>query len=161
VNILDNVFEAAIPPCEAAIKKNDKAPEAYVFLGMSLRATGNEDKGLNYLKKAAGKFLHSELAQFTYAKALEERKNFLEAISFYKAGTKADQKSDRSWLGLANSLFELQKYEESLEGYKIACKLNRKTAPSFRKAASTLRNTQKSEWVSQFTAESERCTDSY
>lgn len=160
VNVLDNVYEAAISACESAIKKNDTASDAYVFLGISLQATGNEEKGLKYLKKAASKFSNSELAQFSYAKALEDRKNFVEAMTFYKAGTKADAKSDRSWLGLANSLFELQKYEESLEAYIMACKINRKTASSFRKAASTLRIGQKSEWTGRFTNESDRCTNS-
>lgn len=158
INTLDGTFEAAIKDCKAAIAKKSKLPDAYVYLGLSYRATGDEQKGLNTLKKAANEFSNSELAQYTYAKILEEKKNYIEALEYFKAGTDVDEKSARSWLGLANSSFELRKYDVAIDAFRKACKFERRNAAAFRKAASTLRNQRNAEWAEKYVSASEHCT---
>lgn len=158
INTLDGTFEPAIRRCKEAIVKNPKASDAYVYLGLCYRATDQEAKGLQFLKKAAKNFPKSELAQYNYAKILEEQKNFIEAMKHYKVGTEASPASARSWLGLATTSFEIKKYELSLIAYKNACKYDRKNAAAFRRAATILRNTKNSEWLGQFESASESCT---
>lgn len=158
INTLDGTFEAAIKECKAAITKKTKLADAYVYLGLSYRATGDEQKGLNTLKKAANEFSNSELAQYTYAKILEEKKNYIQALEYFKAGTDIDEKSARSWLGLANSSFELRKYDVAIDAFRKACKFERRNAAAFRKAASILRNQRNTEWAEKYISASEHCT---
>lgn len=47
-------------------------------------------------------------------------------MKVYKAGTEANAKAARSWLGLATTSFELRKYDISLLAYKNACKYDKK-----------------------------------
>lgn len=157
INTLDGTFEAAIKDCKSAISKKSKLPDAYVYLGLSYRATGDEQKGINTLKKAANAFSNSELAQYSYAKILEEKKNYIDAIEYYKAGTDVDEKSARSWLGLATSSFELRKYDVAIEAFRKACKFERNNAAAFRKAASTLRNKRNADWAEKYASASENC----
>jgi tetratricopeptide (TPR) repeat protein len=158
LNTMDNTHEPAIKDCKAAIAKNSKEADPYVYLGISYRAIGEEKKGLKTLKKAADDFPESELAQFTYAKTLEEKKDFVEAMNFFKAATDANGKSARSWLGLAAAAFEIRKYEVAIIAYKNACKYDKKNAATFRKAAATLRNARNSEWTEKYATASEHCT---
>lgn len=158
INTMDNTHEAAIKACKSAIAKNSKEAEPYVYLGLSLRATGEELKGIKTLRKAADEFPDSELAQYTYAKTLEEEKNYVEAMNLFKAGTEANGKSARSWLGLASTAFEIRKFEVSLIAFKNACKYDNKNAAAFRKATATLRNARNSEWVDKFATAAEHCT---
>lgn len=158
INTMDKTHELAIKDCRAAIAKNSKVADPYVYLGLSYRATGEEAKGLKALKKAALDFPKSELAQYTYAKTLEEKKDFVEAMNSFKSATNADDKSARSWLGLASSAFEIRKYEVALIAFKNACKYDKKNAANFRKAAATLRNAGNSEWAEKYATASEHCT---
>lgn len=158
INTLDGTFEAAINDCKSAIAKKSQMPDAYVYLGLSYRATGNEQKGIATLKKAANEFGNSELAQYTYAKILEEKKSYIEALDYFKAGTEIDDKSARSWLGLATSSFEIKKYDVAIDAFRKACKYERKNAAAFRKAASILRNQRNPEWAEKYISASENCT---
>ncbi len=119
---------------------------------------GEDATSLNTLKKAAQDFPKSELAQYQYAQALDEQKNYVEAMKFYKVGTEADPKSSRAWLGLATSSFEIRKFEVALIAYKNACKYDKKNSVAFRKATTTLRNQKNAAWASKFEEASETCT---
>lgn len=157
INTMDSTYEPAIQSCNSAIAKNANVADPYVYLGLSYRATGEEQKGIQALKKAANKFPDSELAQFSYAKALEEQKNYVDAMKVYKAGTDANKKSARSWLGLANSAFEIRKYEVALLAFSNSCKYEKKNAAAFRKAAAILRNARTPEWSERFVTAAEGC----
>lgn len=158
INSKDMTHQDAITTCKAAIAKDNKQPEPYIYLGLSYRATDDDTLGIRMLQKAAKEFPKSELAQFSYAKVLEEQKNYLEAMNFYKTGTEADEKSARCWLGLANTAFEIKKFEVALIAYKKTCKLDRKNAAAFRKAAANLRISKNAEWTEKFQSSSESCS---
>ena len=158
VNTQDNTFEAAIQTCKEAISKDSSVADPYVYLALSYAGMGEDKRAQSGLKKAAKDFPKSELAQFQYAKTLEDQKNYVDAMKVYKAATEADAQSARSWLGLANSSFEIRKYDVALSAYKLACKYDKKTAVSFRRATTVLRNTRNTQWLSQFENSSENCT---
>lgn len=157
VNTQDNTFEAAIQTCKEAIIKDSSVADPYVYLALSYAGMGEDKRAQSGLKKAAKDFPKSELAQFQYAKTLEDQKNYVDAMKFYKLATEADAKSARSWLGLANTSFEIRKYDIALPAYKLACKFDKKTAVSFRRATTVLRNNRNSEWVGRFESSSENC----
>ncbi|MGZ3770300.1 MAG: tetratricopeptide repeat protein [Bdellovibrio sp.] len=158
IDTSDNNPESAIRLCKEAIAKDPKVADPYVFLGTNYKSIGEEALALKTFKKAAADFPKSELAQYQYAKLLEEKKNFLDAMTVYKSGTEADSQSARSWLGLANSTFEMKKFEISLIAFKKACKYDKKNAVAFRRATTILRNQKNTEWLGKFEQASESCT---
>ena len=97
------------------------------------------------------------MAQYEYAKILEEQKNFIDAVKYYKAATEAGPTSGKAWLGLASTSFEIRKFEVAIIAYKNACKFDRKNASAFRKATTILRNARNSEWAGKFETASESC----
>lgn len=157
INFSDSVMAAASTSCRESYNKNRNLADAHVYYGASLIALGDIKRGLPILKNAAQKFSKSELAQFHYGSYLEENKNFIASYEIFKTGTKADEKSARSWLGLANAAFEIQKYEEALAAYKKACALDRKTTVALRKATASLRATRNSEWISKYQDAGDNC----
>lgn len=158
INTTDGTYEPAAQACREAIAKDPTVADAYVYLGISYKGMGEDDTALKTLKKAAHDFPKSELAQYHYGKLLEEQKNYVEAMKLYKAGTEADPKAARSWLGLATSSFEIRKYELALLAYKNACKFDKKNAVAFRRATTILRNAKNAQWIGKFESESETCT---
>ena len=89
---------------------------------------------------------------------MEEQKNYVDALTYYKAGTAADEKSARSWIGVAVSSFELQKFEPAWLAFKTACKYDRKVAPLFRKAATQLNGSKNMDWSKKFADSAEGCS---
>lgn len=158
INTLDGTFEAAIRSCKEAIAKDSKTADPYVYLGLSYKALGEDKQYLSTLKKAAKNHPESELAQFHYGQALEDQKNYIDAMKVYKTGTEANKEAARSWLGLATTSFELRKFEIALLAYRNACKFDKKNAVAFRRATTILRNTRNAEWTGQFESASENCT---
>lgn len=158
INTKDNQEDQALATCKEAIQKDPKIADNKVNLGLTQLHAGDVEEAKKSLKTAADSHSKSELAQFTYADLLEGQKNYLEASKYYQAGTVADPKSSRSWLGYAKSTFEIHKYEAALDAFKKACKLDQKTAVHFRKAATALRNTKEATWTKQFETASEACS---
>lgn len=158
INTMDGTYDAAITTCKEAIAKDAKVADPFVYLGVSQRANGDDAIALQTLKKAALDFPKAEIAQYYYGRLLEEQKNYVDAMRFYKAGTEADSKAARSWLGLATSSFEIRKYDLSLIAYKNACKYDKKNAVAFRKATSILRNSKNGQWIDKFESASDTCT---
>nr|WP_295902388.1 tetratricopeptide repeat protein [uncultured Bdellovibrio sp.] len=158
INTLDGTYEPAIQMCKDAIQKDPKIADPYVYLGVCYKGMGEDEKALKALKKASIDFPKSELAQYHYGKVLEEQKSYVDAMKVYKAGTEADPKAARSWLGLATSSFEIRKYELALLAFKNACKFDKKNAVAFRRATTVLRNAKNSQWIGKFEHESETCT---
>ncbi len=158
INTMDGTYEPAVQSCKEAIQKDPKTADAYVYLGIAYKELGQDATAIKTLKKAASNFPASELAQFNYGRLLEDQKNYVEAMKVYKAGTEANAKAGRSWLGLATTSFELRKYDISLLAYKNACKYDKKNAVAFRRATTVLRNAKNSKWTDQFEVASDNCT---
>nr|BFD64715.1 hypothetical protein BdHM001_33960 [Bdellovibrio sp. HM001] len=158
INTMDGTYEPAVQSCKEAIQKDPKTADAYVYLGIAYKELGQDDTAAKTLKKASADFPRSELAQFNYGRLLEDQKNYIEAMKVYKAGTEANAKAARSWLGLATTSFELRKYDISLLAYKNACKYDKKNAVAFRRATTVLRNAKNSKWTDQFEVASDNCT---
>ncbi|KHD88003.1 MAG: O-linked GlcNAc transferase [Bdellovibrio sp. ArHS] len=158
INTMDGTYEPAVQACNEAIRKDPKTADGYVYLGVSQKALGEDQAALNTLKKASKDFPSSELAQYQYGKLLEDQKNYVEAMNLYKAGTEADPKAARSWLGLATSSFEIRKFELALIAFKNACKFDKKNAVAFRKATTILRNQKNAQWIGKYEDASETCT---
>lgn len=158
INTNDGTFEPAIQMCKDAISKDPKVADPHVYLAINYKAIGEDDLAAKTFKKAANAFPKSEVAQYHYAKHLEDEKNYVQAMNTYKAGTEADPASARSWLGLATSSFEIKKYELSLIAFKNACKYDKKNAVAFRRATTVLRNQKNTLWIGKFENASENCT---
>lgn len=158
INTIDKQEDQALSTCKEGIQKDPKIASNYVNLGLTQLNAGDVDEARKSLKVAADSHSKSEFAQYTYANLLETQKNYLEASKYYQAGTVADTKSARSWVGYAKSSFELRKYEVALEAFKTACKLDLKTAVNFRRATTALRNTKEVTWTKQFETASESCS---
>ncbi|MGZ3743355.1 MAG: tetratricopeptide repeat protein [Pseudobdellovibrionaceae bacterium] len=158
INTNDNQEDQALANCKEAILKDPKVAENYVYLGLVQLHSGETEEAKKALKAAAESHSKSEFAQYTYANLLEDQKNYLESSNYYLAGTVADPKSSRCWVGYAKSSFELHKYAQALEAYKKACKLEQKTAVAFRKATTTLRNSKDVTLLKQYEAASETCS---
>lgn len=158
INTRDGTFEPAVQSCKEAIQKEPGVADAYVYLGLSYKALGEDKLAINTLKKVAKDFPKSELAQYHYGALLEGQKNYIDAMKVFKVGTEADAQAGRSWLGLATTSFELRKYEISLMAYKNACKFDKKNAVAFRRATTVLRNAKNNKWIDQFENASDNCT---
>jgi tetratricopeptide (TPR) repeat protein len=158
INTQDGTYEIALANCREAIVKDPSIASNHVNLAICLKATGDDVNSAATLKKAALKFPTSEIAQYEYAKLLEEQKNFIDAVKYYKAATEAGPTSAKSWMGLASTSFEIRKFEVALIAYKNACKFDRKNAAAFRKATTILRNNRNTEWAGKFESASESCT---
>lgn len=158
VNTEDGVYEPAIFSCKDAIVKDKQNPNPYVYLALAYKGTGETAKYEEELKKAATKFPQAEIAQYHYGKLLEDQKNFIEAMKYYKAATDSDSNSSRSWLGLATSSFEVKKYDIAHPAFKKACQLDQKMALPFRRATTVLRNNKNRAWIPKFETDSETCT---
>lgn len=158
INTLDGTYEPAMNACRDAISKSPKVGDNYVYLGLAQKAVGDDKLAMITLKKASQQFPKAEIAQYNYAKLLEEQKNYVEAMKVYKVGTEADPQSARSWLGLATTSFEIKKYEIALLAFKNACRYDKKNAVAFRRATTTLRTNRNSQWVDKFENASENCT---
>jgi tetratricopeptide (TPR) repeat protein len=153
----EGTIEAAIETCRQATISDPSTADGFVNLGLSLKVSGKTEEGLAAIKKAALSFPKSELAQFTYGKALEGNKNSVDAMKYYKAGTESEPTSARSWLGLASTTFELKKYETAYEAFKKACRFDKKNAVAFRRATAVLRTNKVTDWIEKFESSSESC----
>ncbi len=153
----EGTIEAAIETCRQATMSDPATADGFVNLGASLKISGKNEEGLAVIKKAALSFPKSEFAQFTYGKILEDSKNSVDAMKYYKAATESDPTSARSWLGLASTTFELKKYEIAYEAYKKACRFDKKNAVAFRRATAILRTNKVANWIEKFENGSESC----
>lgn len=159
VNYLDEAYEAAVQSCREAITKDPKFPDSQVYLGLGLVAVDKKDAALKILKKAADNFKNSELAQFHYAAHLQEDKNHIDAVKYFRSAVAADPASARSWLGLGTEAFELQRFDESLIALTKACRLKRfEAATQMRKNIIALRSQKNSAAIQRkFEQAAENC----
>lgn len=153
----DSLYDLAIKYCKKGIQLDPKEALNYTYLGVSYQDTGDSKKASRFLKLAADKFPNSVVSQINYAQTLETEKNFIGAFNYYKNASIADKKSDKAFIGLANSAVEIQKYKEALEAYQQACKLTKSALPHLRKAINTLRGLKTQDWIKKFDDAADNC----
>jgi tetratricopeptide (TPR) repeat protein len=153
----DAFLDKAHETCETATLKDPKFAENHVYLALTLKDQGSTQQADKILKKAAQQFPKSEFAQWNAGNLAMSEKNFVGAYKYFDAAAKADGKSERSFLSLAEASMDLQKYPEALKAFTTACSLNRQNMVPFRKAVSLL--TQKGEpiWSGRYQTALESC----
>lgn len=147
---LDGQYTLSKQHCPKGIELNNKEPNNYVYLAMTYRDTGDQDKALKYFTKAADSFPKSELAQLSLADFYVEQKNFMKAYVYYKRSTEADESSIPGLYGLARSSLEIQKYEDAYQALTKACKINRSASMEVRKALKSVNQQKSPEWSTKF-----------
>lgn len=153
----DSLYDLSYRYCNKGIQQNSKNPNNHVNLGITLKDTGKTDEAEKVLKKASTDFKDSEFAQITYAKFMEEKKNFIASYGLYKQASAINPKSNEALLGLAKSSMEIQKYADALSAFQTACKIDKTMMPAFRKATNTLRTSKIADWLKKFEEGVEGC----
>lgn len=148
--VLDAFHEKSVETCTRAMKVDPSNPMNAVHLGRAYTEQGEADKAKNVLIKTAMKIRKSEPVQSALGAYFMEKKNFIDAFRWYKAGVKNDPKSYQAQLGLAQSALELQKMEESLAAFIAACKINRTASREFQSGLIRIRNRNDSKWKIRF-----------
>lgn len=147
----DAYVEQAIESCKEAIRHSPKDPENYANLAQSHMDREELNEGEQILKKASQKFKNSERIFFMIGDHYYKEKNYLVANRYFNQAMKADPKSFRSALGLANSSFAIGKLEEALVGFKNACNTNSKdTLKDFKNAVTKLRLEKNYVWEQKY-----------
>ena len=112
--------------------------------------------------KTALKIRKSEPVQTALGDYFVEKKNYVDAYRWYKAGVKSDPSSFPAQLGLAQAALELQKMEDSLAAFTAACKLKRTAIREFQSGLIKVRNRGDAKWQIRFEeAISNSCQLSY
>lgn len=153
----DGLYDLSLNYCQKGISLNKKEPENFVNLGITYKSTGQEELGEKILKKSAQQFPLSWLAQFTYARHLEEKKDFINAYRAYKKAAIADKKNVESVLGVAFSAIEIQKFSEALEAFKMACNMEKSTIVHFRRGLNLVRTYGNKDWSRKFDQAVDNC----
>lgn len=150
IDFLDGVNDPAIESCNKAIQLNNESPDSHVYLGLVYKQIGENEKGTKILKEAALKFPKSLFALESYAKAMSEEKNYIEALKTYEQCLLLDKKSETCLVGAGVSASELQKFEKSLNFLKLACDISYKNAVVVRRIASQLKSSKLASWLLKY-----------
>ncbi len=145
-------LEKAVETCKLAIERTPKFARNHVVLGLALKEKDGNAAAAKVIQGAAKQFGKSEFAQYVAGELNWERKNTIDALTYYQDAAKADPRSARSQLGLGRTAFEEKKYAEALEGFIQACKIDRTLISDFRKSASALRRKNDLVWADRFTS---------
>lgn len=159
IDTLDGVNESAIKYCEKAIQMDPLNATNFVYLGRVQKNIGESEKSHKTLKEAAEKFQKSTLAQETYAKLLDEDKNYIESFKVYEQCIATDKKNETCLVSAAYAGAQIQKLEKSLEYIKAACQINRSHSVDARKIAAQLKQSQKADWMEKFEHAAEWCSN--
>ncbi|MBX3039888.1 MAG: hypothetical protein KF789_04155 [Bdellovibrionaceae bacterium] len=159
LNANDGENEQGEKYCQEAIAASPKVPDNHVYLGIIAKQKGDLEKSKKLLTTAANQFNDSEFAQYEAAAFLESDKAWIESNKYYEKCTKADDKSDRCWLGVGNSAIQLRNYDRALYSFIKACQIaGRKSAPIVRRAASAVRQRKDVEWSDKLSRVADRCS---
>lgn len=157
INALDGVNEPAIEACTKSMQLNDEIPENYVFLARAHKQMGNSEKTMKLLKDASAKFPKSDFVLESYAKYLEDDKNFIDAYKYYDQCVSVAEKNEACLAGAATSGVQIQKYEKGLQYLIQACAISRKHSVLARKLASVIRASKAMDWVRSYEVQAEKC----
>ena len=155
---LEAFFDQTINVCLKAVRSNPKIADNHVRLGVAYKESGDTDKGLKVLTRAARSFKKSEFAQWALGQYYYDKESYPIAFRYFRQAVAAKEDSHRSRLGMAQSAFEIGRYDLSLENFKKACQYdNKETIVAFRGAASRLRQDKNYNWIKKFDSESRKC----
>jgi tetratricopeptide (TPR) repeat protein len=157
INLDDKTFQQALTVCKEAAQLDPQNGLNQTNVGLALYYTEDEATALKKLKAAADRFALADYSQVQFALVLQGKKDYLNALKYFKRGAAANEKSAPAWLGIALNSFEILKYDEALAAFKKACLLDKSTGPSFRKAMITLRNAKNSQWTALYEQASDQC----
>ena len=156
----DGLYDLSKKYCARGIELSPEEPSNYVHLGTTLKETGNIKEAESNLKKAADDFQKSVLSLMTYAKFLDDQKNYILSYTYYKKAVEVASKDTAPLLGLANATLEIQKYQESLEAYLKACKMDKASIANFRRSTNVLRTMKLETWLRKFESALDECESS-
>ena len=134
----DGFVQQALKMCKMGIQKNRRDPTNYVYLGLSLKNSGDTKGARKLLKRAGKRFPASELAQWAAAQMDVDTDNLLGAEAHLARALQSDPHSQRSHLLLAETQFQLGKYAQALSHFKKHCRLTGKVSPEFKLATGKL-----------------------
>ena len=157
IDSLDGYIDSAIKVCLEAIFKDPSYPDSYVYLANNYRDAGKQTKAQKAYTDAAKRFPKSEFVQSAAGRFFSEKQNHHAAFRYFKKANKADKKSIRALLGLAQAALETGDYRTSLNSFTTACAMDKSIAPEFRQAATKLRVSQNYKWSGDFEAKSNLC----
>lgn len=154
----DNFFEKALQVCADAILLSPKVAENQVYLGLMNKGSIHQKKGINMLVSTAKKFPKSELAQISAGQAMDEIKNWEEAVRFYRVGTKAAPKSSKAWIGLAVAQYNAGQFKKSIDTFLTACPMDPKAFSEVQRLHGLLRTQEIKPWTDEYRKLMDRCT---
>lgn len=158
---LDDYYSIARKYCKEAINLDPKNPENYVYMSLVENNQGEINKAEKLLRKVTEQFPDSEFAQSNFADFLTQQKNLIGAEKYFRQGAKADPKSLRAQLGLAQTSFDLKHYEPALEAYTQACTIySPVTYRLLRKTVDLLRHRDEKRMEERYAQTLERCGSS-
>lgn len=155
----EGLYELSFRYCEKAAFKAPKEPLNLVNIATAAKETGNSEKANQYYKRAADTFPKSELAQVSYATYLDEIRNAVASYGYWKKATVADEKSSRSWNGLAFAALEIQKFPEALAAFERLCVLDKMAERQLRRAAGQLKTMKQDQWLEKMTELIGKCDE--
>jgi lipopolysaccharide biosynthesis regulator YciM len=155
-----NLYDIAKKYCQLGTLLFPDEAENFVRYGQVIKIIDDSKNGDQLIKKAAEDFKNSELANFTYASLLEEKKDFVTAFSFFQKAVSADATSIRSQIGLAKSAFELKKLDVALEAFKASCKKDKVSQSELRKKLFILKTEKNADWIAKYESALETCSPS-
>jgi tetratricopeptide (TPR) repeat protein len=156
-----NLYDIAKKYCQLGTRLFPEEAENFVRYGQVIKVLeDSKNNGDQLIKKAAEDFKNSELANYTYANLLEEKKDFVTAFSFFQKAVNADPSSIRSQIGLAKSAFELKKYDIALEAFKASCKKDKVSQSELRKKLFILKTEKNADWIAKYESALETCSPS-
>jgi tetratricopeptide (TPR) repeat protein len=147
---LDAFHQKTVETCLQALRIDSGNPMNAVYLATSYREQGEPEKAKNILIKTAKRIRRSEPVQTALGDYYSEKKNFVDAYRWYKAGVKQDPKSFQAQLGLAQAALELQKMEDSVVAFTAACKIKRSAIREFQSGLIKIRNRGDAKWQGRF-----------
>lgn len=147
---LDAFHQKTVETCLQALRIDSGNPMNAVYLATSYREQGLPDKAKNILIATAKRIRRSEPVQTALGDYFAEKKNFVDAYRWYKAGVKQDPTSFAAQLGLAQAALELQKMEDSVAAFTAACKLKRGAIREFQSGLIKIRNRGDAKWQGRF-----------
>ena len=155
---LEAFFDQTVTVCLKAVRSNPRHAENHVRLGIAYKESGDKDKGLKVLSRAARSFEKSEYAQWAMGQHYLDQESFPIAFRYFQRAVNADGNTHRSRLGLAQAAFELKKYKLALENFEKACGIDDKsTVVAFRGAAQRLRADNNFDWIKKYDAGARKC----
>lgn len=146
----DAFHEKAVETCKNALKKDPGNPMPPVHLAATYREQEKPEEAKKVLVAAATKIRRSEPVQTALGEYFLEKKNFVDAYRWFKAGAKSDPKSYTAQLGLAQAALELQKMEDSVKAFTAACNIDRKAIREFQSALGKIRQRGDFKWQGRF-----------